>query len=135
MYKPVRKLTNATPTIAALCTFAASGLIHEWVLSVVFTIVEGQKNENGECPSCYVPNICGRHMLFFFWNAVLIGVEYGLRDTYVVRWVSSKLARPVISLLVVLMALPVGHLFTDYYRDGGLFSDGHVAFLMFVRVK
>jgi len=60
-------------------------------------------------------------MLFFGWNGLLLVFEYAVGEK---SWNSlvASFPKPVVTLLVVLMALPVGHLFTGDMIMGGYFQ-------------
>ena len=124
IYKPVRAATN-NATIAAVSAFVFSGLLHEYVWSVLFYKTTTQTIEEQQlgvecCPSCYCDSWIGKQLLFFGWNGVLISLEYMFGNQI------SKLVQPVPQLLkshlVVLLSLPVGHLFTADLTMSGFFE-------------
>jgi len=117
--------------MASVATFITSGLWHEWLLSVVFY----PDSEDGKCsPICYTPGF-GRNTLFFFWNSVLIGLEYAIGSAAIFQMLRKHLPLTVTSLMVASLALPVAHWFTNDYVRSDFFDDGHIGFPMIVRLS
>ncbi|GKY97581.1 hypothetical protein MPSEU_000716600 [Mayamaea pseudoterrestris] len=117
VFIPVRKQGYSRP-VAALACFAASGLLHEYLIHVMTF----RNNQNP---------IYGLHLIFFTWNAVVLILEQFLRDTPIIRWMAKNLPMPLRTVLVLLTVLPVGHFFTDVYVDLGFFSDFSIGFPKF----
>eukprot|EP00594_Rhizosolenia_setigera_P017024 CAMPEP_0178955942 /NCGR_PEP_ID=MMETSP0789-20121207/9912_1 /TAXON_ID=3005 /ORGANISM="Rhizosolenia setigera, Strain CCMP 1694" /LENGTH=415 /DNA_ID=CAMNT_0020637683 /DNA_START=352 /DNA_END=1599 /DNA_ORIENTATION=+ len=142
VYKPIRSMTNSA-TVATLSTFFLSGLLHDYLL-VLFTFTrERRRNTNDDIHSL-IMNIMysnndglsvavsfGNQTLFFLWNAILIALEsYIVKHNdflFVFEWMKNNLPKRVISLLVVLCAVPLGHLFTDEYTALGVYKDYSLA--------
>jgi hypothetical protein len=103
IYKPVRFLGGSHQTAVA-CTFAASGLFHEHLLPTAFFDY---------------PNVHGPTMVFFLWQVVLVAGESTIGHWTVFSLISKAVPRWGRTLLVLLLGLPVGHLFCDSY----IFSD------------
>jgi len=122
IYKPVRSCTSSR-SIATVTTFLVSGLIHEYVWCVLFY-------QNVHQDHVYVPTF-GKSMLFFGWNGLLLVLEYAVGEKSWKNLVSS-FPKPIVTLLVVLMALPVGHLFTGDMIVGGYFQTLQLALPMLV---
>jgi membrane associated rhomboid family serine protease len=101
--------------MAAMATFLASGIIHEYVWYLLFYTSIHQDD-------VHVPPF-GKQLLFFGWNGILLVMEYAVRWEKLV----SAIPKPIVTLLVVLMALPVGHLFTGDMLKGGYFSSLQLA--------
>lgn len=101
-----------------MATFLASGLIHEYVWCLLFYV-------NIHQTDAYVPPF-GKQLLFFGWNGILLILEYAVGWETLV----STVPKPAVTLLVVLMALPVGHLFTGDMLKGGYFMSLQLAFPM-----
>lgn len=126
-------------SVAALATFLASGLLHEYVLYVSTFRGSGAPDgtvlrHNNPQGAPFVPSY-GNHLLFFAWNgAVLLG-EHVLADTWGVQWLRTHLARPVRTALVLLTVLPIAHLFTDEYVASCFYSDIAMGFPKIVRVR
>ena len=112
VYKPVRMATGSR-NLATILTFLASGAAHEYVWAVTF-------HQNSHEPEKYIP-IVGKSLLFFSWNGILLIVEHWVERE---RWdvAVRSMPRRLVSLLVVMSALPVGHLFTGDFRRGGYFE-------------
>mmetsp|Transcript_542 Transcript_542/g.1187 ORF Transcript_542/g.1187 Transcript_542/m.1187 type:complete len:468 (-) Transcript_542:301-1704(-) len=129
VYKPVR--TKFSRSSASLATFLASGIFHEWLLSVVFY----PDSEDGTCsPICYTPGY-GRTSLFFVWNAILIGFEYAVGGAAIFQLFRKHLPLTVVSLMVTSTALPVAHWFTNDYVRSDYFNDAQAGFPFIVKVE
>jgi len=113
IYKPVRSYTN-NRTVASVSAFVVSGVLHEYVWKVLFFATTAQASEisgvDSCCPTCYCDTWVGKQLVFFGWNGVLIGLEYVVGDQLSV--LTGHLPSLLRSHLVVLLSLPVGHLFT-----------------------
>lgn len=122
VYKPVRMVTGSR-NAATMAAFAVSGIAHEYVWAVMFYTTSQEEDK-------YVPPF-GKSLLFFGWNGVLLVIEHWIGRE---RW--NELVKPYprvcVSLLVVLAALPVGHLFTGDFRRGGYFTSLVTAWPMLV---
>jgi hypothetical protein len=103
-----------------MVTFLASGLIHEYVWCLLFYINIHQTTDDDVS---YDPPF-GKQMLFFGWNGILLILEYAVGWETLV----STVPKPAVTLVVVLMALPVGHLFTGDMLKGGYFTSLQLAF-------
>ncbi|GAX15479.1 hypothetical protein FisN_8Lh220 [Fistulifera solaris] len=114
IYKPVRQYTGSKH-VATLATFAVSGLMHEYVWYYLFYV-----NKHQDPADCYQPPF-GKQILFFGWNGILLLFEYFVGKQ---KWerVVKGLFPACTTVLVVLMALPVGHLFTGDLVAGGYFQ-------------
>lgn len=123
VYKPVRS-QSSSKALATLSTFVASGLLHEYVSALLFYV-----NVNEIEEECHVPPF-GKHLLFFGWNGCLLLLEYLFGDLF--TWIPKTLPAPLVSVLVVLTALPVGHWFTGDLISGGYFTSLQLAFPIIV---
>lgn len=125
VFKPAR-LVCSTNT-AVVLTFVASALFHEWIFINIFI-----RNDDSDGESCHVPHTYGKNLLFFLWNGVLILAEFKLVKEFPRFFKQLKDALPgfVVSMLVVLMALPVGHWFVGEYVKSGYFYHAQNAFPM-----
>jgi len=131
VHKPVRaKYSRLTATVA---TFFASGIFHEWVLSVVF--YPDSEEHTGSCfpPYCYTPGY-GRNSLFFVWNGILIGLEYVIGGAVIFQLCKKHLPVTAVSLLVASTALPMAHWFSNDYIRTDFFNDSQIGFPIVVRV-
>jgi len=127
IYKPLRKC-SVRRDIAVLATFFSSGVFHEWILILVFAM--GGGNSFGSYEASY-----GGTTVFFVWQALLIGLELTLGKTKYVQRVARILPRPLKSLLVVGMGLPLAHLFLRPYVSSFFFEHGAAGLPMVVRVR
>lgn len=128
VYKPVRAC-NGSQLMASTAAFVASGLFHEWMLSVVF-FPDKFDQDFGSLEVGY-----GRNTLFFSWNAMLIGLEYLIGGFGVFQLLKKQLPVLLLSLMVASTALPVAHWFTNDYVRGDFFKDGQVGFPLIVRLQ
>ncbi len=130
VYKPVR--TKYSKMAAAASTFLASGLFHEWLLSVM---LYQDHDSHGDCtpPSCFRPGY-GRNTLFFVWNAMLIGLEYAIGSAAIFQMLKANLPTTVLSLLIASTGLPVAHWFTNDYVRTDFFNDGQIGWPMIIRL-
>ena len=107
VYKPVRYLTNSN-LMGVIAAFVMSGIIHEYVNLVIFsrTGIEFK----------------WKYMIFFGYNAFLLFVEYTFGSLEIVQKIISKIPKPLITALVLSMALPIAHLFTGDWIVHGYFD-------------
>lgn len=96
----------------------ASGVLHEVVVSVIAI----KARLYPEIGLDYVPRY-GNQLLFFVWNGVLLLLEHAFGKHPVIQWMVKNLPQPIITCLVLLMVLPMSHLFTDEYLRSGFFTD------------
>jgi len=137
VYKPVR--TRYSRWAASLAAFVASGIFHEWLLSIVF-YTDGDDDDNHEVVhtnkiiDSIIPGY-GRNTLFFVWNAILIGLEYAFGGAAMFQLMKRHLPLTVVSLLVTSTALPMVHWFTNDYVRSDFFWDSQIGFPIIVRVQ
>jgi len=117
VYMPLRRILLST-YMAGMVAFLVSGLLHEIILNVVSLRARLYPHVGRG----YVPKH-GNHLLFFVWNGAVLVLEYLTRDHPVVVWMSRNLPQPLITCLVLLMVLPMSHLFTDEYLRSGFYDD------------
>lgn len=129
MFKPVRKFFPKA--IAIFATFIASGLLHEYVLAILTITHDDENDENGLCHSCFRPKY-GNHIAFFLWNGVVIILEHLLCNLHIFQWMKKVLPKSIITMLVIMTALPVAHLFTDEYVQSGFYSHYKIGFPMLI---
>jgi len=108
VYIPLRK-NGFSKIVAAFATFAASGLLHEYVLTAI-----AMKGVLLEDHSAYTPKY-GNHLLFFAWNGIVLALESLYWRHPVMQWTKKTLPRPLITMLVIMTVLPVGHWFTGEF--------------------
>jgi hypothetical protein len=109
VYKPIRSL-GGSHAVGVMGAFVASGAFHEWLLETAFLTV--------------VP-VHGPTLFFFLWQVVLVVMEQQVEA----RWklfstLEKVLPRPLLSVLVIMLALPIGHLFLDSYIHSAFFEHG-----------
>jgi Membrane bound O-acyl transferase family len=133
IYVPLRQ-AGRSRAAAALVTFVASGLLHEYVVALILYQPSGAvpPAADMDITASHLGAVVGRHSLFFVWNGlVLIGEEW-LRGTKVLQWMVRHVPRPIRTALVVLTVLPFSHLFTSVYVETGFYKDFSVGFPRFV---
>jgi hypothetical protein len=104
--------------LAALATFFASAVLHEYVLSVIALKSHVVTDDN----ETYHPTY-GMHFLFFIWNGAVMLLEYFLQNTKAVAKLRMMLPRWAITPLVLLTVIPISHFFTDEYVMSGFYTD------------
>jgi len=108
IYKPMRFHFGTSTYIAVLATFVASGILHEYVNLVLFrslgTLFQW------------------KNIIFFGWNGLLIVSQYLFGHWTIFQWVSKKLPQSIITTLVILTAVPLGHLFFGDWIEAGYFD-------------
>lgn len=120
VYKPLR-VAGQHRFVAVAATFIASGLIHEYVWSVMFYVHDHEKDEDRGCSSCFI-YVPGKAAAFFVWNGIVIILEHLVGGSFFFQWARVTFPSPIKTTLVILTALPLGHLFTgdwiesDYFR-------------------
>jgi len=131
IFKPARNYFG-TKT-AVLCTFIASGLFHEWVISIQLFIPDNMKDENGYCENCYYPPMYGTQSLFFIWNGFLVALEFMIAKRMpVFHHISEKLPPVVVSTLLIMLNLPVFHWFSHDYHKSGFFHHTQISLPTFI---
>jgi len=110
VFKPV--LERSSKAIALWSTFIASGLFHEYILICI-------------CPNC--PLDFGKQTAFFIWNAIVVSLEH-IVGKHSVFQSMKKLPKPVITVLVLSIAMPIAHWFLHGYTNSMLFEHGEFAF-------
>ena len=107
--------------MAVLATFLVSGLLHEFVNIVLLSEVRD--------------SIEWKNMIFFLWNGMIIYSESKIGHWSIFQWMSRTLPNICITFLVILTALPLGHLFTGEYIAGGYFDHVTVANPLIVKLE
>jgi hypothetical protein len=122
----LRKASFSRPT-AALATFAASGLLHEYILIVMAV------NPKKDLQVTSLINY-GHQLAFFLWNGTVLILEHLLKGHAVVAWIQTHFPAPIRTALVILTVLPVAMLFTEVYVDFGFYADYALGFPRLIRV-
>ena len=120
VFKPVAATFGKFP--AMIAAFAYSGLFHEWLLVSLFA------NLPDDPPKANVPVAYGSALIFFLWNAVLVGLEMILGSKRWVKSVTKRLPRPAKTLSILLAGVPVAHYFTQPYIHSDFFAHGNIGF-------
>lgn len=128
VYKPVRKITSSR-SAAAISAFVMSGLLHEYILLLISIPMS-----HGDGYVNYKPSY-GSQFCFFAWNGLLMVLEY-IFVTHFRTKVKLSTPPPILtSMLVVSLALPISHWFTEEYIRSHLFSHYSVGFPFIEVVK
>jgi len=115
VYIPLRK--NGFPAgMAAFVTFAASGILHEYILTAMSETAMLKNNKP------FTPNY-GNHLAFFAWNGVVLVLEGLFYKHPLVQQMKRRLPSAVITAMVIMTVLPIGHWFTDEYAEIGFYQD------------
>lgn len=125
VYKPVRSMLDSRE-FAAAATFFASGLLHEFILTLYATPSPSYAHDPASYIS-YTP-VYGNQFLFFSYNGCLMCFEYLLFSWMGKYQVQVHLPSWAKSILVISLALPVSHWFTDEYVRSGVFAHFSVGF-------
>merc|ERR1719329_135592 len=123
VYSHVKQFKSVGKLIAGMATFLASGLLHEWVLHIIYST-----NQQGLVPGY------GNNTAFFLWNGGLVCLESLFGGLAIFSVLSKSLPRPLISLLVVMTALPVAHWFALDYAKINFVNHAQVGFPLIVRL-
>jgi len=123
VYKPVRKITSSR-SAAAISAFIMSGLLHEYIL---YLISIPQSTHPDTQYVNYKPTY-GSQFCFFAWNGILMILEYIFVTHFRTKLKSSTPPPILTSMLVVSLALPISHWFTNEYIRSDLFSHYSVGF-------
>jgi hypothetical protein len=138
MYKPVRAAMDSNKnkysrTFASLAVLCVSGLYHEYVCALLFFVTGVSATTGGGCQgllSVLLLRLLDRQAANLFgWNGILIALEYWIVGQQAPNVLTPKLQPRLLlrSHLVVLLALPVGHLFTGDLVQAGYFDHIHPA--------
>lgn len=121
VFKPMRKNGCGRP-LAALATFIASGILHEYLLIILLS---------RSIMKTGILTLNGAHLGFFAWNGVVLMLEPFVARTKGVQALSRSLPIRLKSFLVVMTVLPLGHLFTKEYVENGFFDGFSLGFPRF----
>ena len=132
-FRPLRIDGGFSRELAGLTVFALSGLIHEYVL-LFMSLRRGNDYNYWTSPTK------GRQALFFVFNGSLLVVERLLEGARlkspvidnVMTWFSNSVPRPVRTMFVILLVLPIGSWFTDEYIQTKFFDDSALGFPLVV---
>ena len=125
IYGPVRRLLPKSP--AAILTFLASGLAHEYMLFVLASARGPDVVANNLLRVPYRHQL-GHQFGFFLWNGFLLVLEECWRRHWSQNRIKQYLPKQIRTMLIMLLVLPITHLFTDEYDECGIFRDIEKAF-------
>jgi Membrane bound O-acyl transferase family len=122
MYMPLLKLRLSRP-VAMLATFIFSGILHEYVCSIIYM-------KHILFPELFkhMKIIYGRQFLFFVWNGIVVLLEYIFSPLPFFQWIKHTLPKPLITAMVLFTVLPISHWFTDGYIQNEFYSDFSMGF-------
>jgi hypothetical protein len=116
IYKPFRKQGFSRP-VAALVTFMASGLLHEYFMAAM--AFGGSSSDEQTFNEAHV---IGGHLAFFLWNAIVLIMDGLFKRTALIRFMEESLPKPARTALVLMTVLPIAHVFTDQFVSIGFYS-------------
>ena len=114
VYRPVRSLGGGALG-ASLAAFVASGVLHEWILWVVFA---NHDNNDGQV-------VWGVTSAFFVWQALLLAWESTSQGRQFWKYV-NKAYPHMVPFMVVGMGIPLGHWFVSIYVHSDFFTNAHM---------
>jgi hypothetical protein len=129
-FRPLRQAGFSRNT-AAFMTFVLSGFIHEYIL--YFMSLRRHSTLLVSYDYSQSPTK-GLQCLFFVLNGLLLVIERMLEksdSSFVLkRWFNSlgRLPKPLKTVLVLLLVLPISHWFTDEYIKSSFFADASFGF-------
>ncbi len=130
VYKPLR-LQKVHRLGAILGTFVASGVFHEWILWLVFVKEDFYHSSRKDT---FAPTYGGA-LVFFAWQALLMGGELAFGKTKFIQRVARILPQPAKTFLVVSAGIPLAHYFLEpYARSNFFFIHGNAGLPMLARV-
>jgi hypothetical protein len=88
---------------------------------------------NAEETGEYVPSF-GGSTAFLLWNGFLLTVESLIWNWRIFQWMKYNLPKPIRTLLVIMLGLPVAHWFVDPYSMSNFFQHGQLAFFMILPI-
>jgi Membrane bound O-acyl transferase family len=131
VFLPVRRYFSKY--VALVATFLVSGLFHEWIVWLTFSLLTPINEGEEECSnaSCYQPTY-GPATVFFLFQAVLIALEFWLSSKLkaTTNWIPAQIA----PLLVVCIGGSMAHWFSDGYVHSSFFLDSRVAYVFVRRI-
>ena len=129
IYKPVRSMSE-NAALAAVATFVASGVLHEYILAIIS--IDNGRSENSSSNDGNASVQYGMHLAFFAYNAIIFTLEHVVGEIHIFKWSGRNFHPTVVSLCVVCSVLPIAHWFTDEYKSKGFYSDYKVGFPIIV---
>mmetsp|Transcript_26717 Transcript_26717/g.37657 ORF Transcript_26717/g.37657 Transcript_26717/m.37657 type:complete len:407 (-) Transcript_26717:1300-2520(-) len=124
VFLPVRKYFSSD--VALVCTFIASGLLHDIVWCMTFYEATGKDQT-------FSP-IFLKQVAFFLWSALMMLLERPAGKLPIFQWISKNLPRPIVSTMVVLLAIPIAHWFGGDWAIGKLFHHHSLGVFLIVKL-
>ena len=109
-------IPHFNPTLTAISVFLASGILHEYILLIAHLGLL----QNTSIRKVQIQY--GLQTLFFLFNALVLFCEHALRNNSWLEYWSKTLPRWLNSLLLIIMVLPIAHLFTQGMLEVSLLS-------------
>ena len=132
VFRPARIYFSSI--VAGIFTFFASGFLHEILMSIIFFINNDEKDENGNCESCYKPSY-GRQIMFFMWFGIVVTMEYIVTKYFPkIHQSFKKLPKPVIIMIGFITGMPVLHLTFGDMVIGKYFHHSQMSLPLFVLI-
>lgn len=116
VFKPLYRATSSK-FLAVIGTFLVSGLFHEFVLYVIM-LHPNQKTKA----------MFGGNIAFMLWNAGTLCMEFLLLQSPSFCKIRKKIPTPLLTLGVLMSAMPIAHWFIHPYTDCLLFQHAKLAF-------
>jgi hypothetical protein len=118
LFQPIYK--HFSKPAGVMATFLASGILHEWLVLVIFTappsfIPLGDVMENSASEDVGFEVVYGGSMIFFVWQAMLILVESFVGNWEIFKTMGRILPAPVRTALIVGAGIPVRVLYIYIY--------------------
>jgi len=113
--------------MAVVWTFLVSGIIHEWILTVLLISKNKYTCDNGTpMLQCITRNIHLNQTKFFTWHGIVVGLESVLFKMKYVKQFREKSPAWVLTLLIWLLMFPCAHWYFDDYIESGFFHHGQL---------
>jgi hypothetical protein len=146
IYIPARRYVSKT--VAMFFTFFMSGLTHEYYSTLLSfhddcdsathnistSATATTSGDETEAPKCFVP-IYSKLLAFFAWNGIIVLLERPVSKTWICRTCAQWLPLPILSSLILLPVLPVGHWFVGEWIEGGFFDGLSLGFFRIVHLS
>jgi len=117
VFKPVKSISSSS--VAAVCTFMASGLFHEWIVQVI----------TFDGANIFHYEKFGSQIKFFIWNAAFIVIEsIVLRKVDIWENMRTVLPVPIVSIIITMFAVPVAHWFLNHYIEARMLHHAQIGF-------
>ena len=141
IYKPLRRYYS--PAIAALVTFCASGILHEYIVCLLGlryanSLEDSNSFINTHVLSTFVINyiFMSNHsqLWFFLWNGMLLLGEMKFKSSKIFQKIGKVLPQRIQTFFILMTALPVAHWFLDVYMEHDFFLCVGVGFPRLIRL-